>query len=154
MFFVGAAFFVWREEITLSKRVFLLVAVLVLVSALHIPLFNVAYRLLLAYLVIYIALIPGGKIRNFNRLGDYSYGVYIYAFPVQQSIMALTGGVTVLELFFSAFFISLFLAVISWHTVEKRFLQLKGKYTSFERVFPRTVLSMCQSTSEAQRGTL
>lgn len=44
----------------------------------------------LAYLVLVLAYLPGGALRQFNRLGDYSYGVYIYAFPVQQAVTALS----------------------------------------------------------------
>jgi peptidoglycan/LPS O-acetylase OafA/YrhL len=37
----------------------------------------------------YLAYVPSGWIRKYNRVGDYSYGIYIYAFPVQQSVAAL-----------------------------------------------------------------
>jgi peptidoglycan/LPS O-acetylase OafA/YrhL len=39
------------------------------------------------YLVLFIALVPGGWLRHYNRLGDYSYGLYIYGFPTQQSVL-------------------------------------------------------------------
>jgi peptidoglycan/LPS O-acetylase OafA/YrhL len=134
MFFVGAAFFIWRDKIVVSRSLFASAMFLLLATTLHQPAFQVAYRLLLAYAVLWLALVPGGWIRNFNKAGDYSYGVYIYAFPVQQSLMALTGGLSPTALFFASFFATLFLAVVSWHTVEKRCLRFKGKYAGGLRV--------------------
>ena len=41
--------------------------------------------LTLGPLVLHAAYLFGGPVRAYNRLGDYSYGVYIYAFPIQQA---------------------------------------------------------------------
>ena len=43
----------------------------------------------------YIAYVPSGNIRIFNKAGDYSYAIYTYAFPVQQSVAALIPNVSV-----------------------------------------------------------
>ena len=48
--------------------------------------FFVVYVACLAPLVLHLVYVPGGRIRAFNDWGDYSYGVYIYAFPVQQTL--------------------------------------------------------------------
>lgn len=74
------------------------------------------------YLIMYVAFIPRGFIRKFNKLGDYSYGLYIYAFPVQQVLIRETGSHSVLFNFLSAVFTTLCLAVVSWHLVESRAL--------------------------------
>jgi peptidoglycan/LPS O-acetylase OafA/YrhL len=42
--------------------------------------------LFFAYLVFYLAYVPKGFLRKYNELGDYSYGFYVYAFPVQQTL--------------------------------------------------------------------
>jgi len=66
-----------------------------------------------------------------GRVNDVSYGVYIYAFPVQQLIMVilnghrLSVGITVMI----AVAGTLPLAVASWFLVEKRALALKGRLT-------------------------
>lgn len=78
-----------------------------------------------AYLVMYLAFLPS-RLAGFARYGDFSYGVYIYAFPVQQLIVALMGGrVAVLLLAVMATPIVVTLAALSWHLVEKRALSLK-----------------------------
>lgn len=55
---------------------------------------------------------------------DYSYGVYIYAFPVQQIIINNTALGFYSSMLASAV-ITLLLGALSWHFVEKRFLRRK-----------------------------
>jgi len=61
----------------------------------------------------------------YNRVGDYSYGVYIYGWPVQETLVQWFPGLTPVELFFAAAAGTLPLAALSWHLVEQPALQLK-----------------------------
>ncbi len=88
--------------------------------------FNVVYFLLMPYIVIFLALYPSGPIRLYNRLGDYSYGVYIVAFPIQQMLVASIPSLSPLAMIIFSFAITLPLAVLSWTYVEKPALRLKG----------------------------
>lgn len=58
-----------------------------------------------------------------NRLGDSSYGVYLYAFPVQQLCLLYIPG------FWNSMIVSILVTVslgfASWHLLEKRALQAK-----------------------------
>lgn len=56
---------------------------------------------------------------------DYSYGVYIYAFPVQQAIVCLYPQITLAPYLVSAGVLIFVCAFLSWHLVEKPFLALK-----------------------------
>jgi len=134
MFFVGAAFYIWKDKVRLSSKALLIGLPLLAIASVHKDAFLVVYCLLLPFLVFYLAYVPKGFIRGFNRLGDYSYGMYIYAFPVQQSIVALLPGLSVLTMIVVSFAITLVLAVLSWHVVEKRSLKMKGEYAQIERV--------------------
>ncbi len=128
MFFIGASFFVWRDNIRLSSKLIYIGLPLLLLSAIHKDIFFVVYCLLLPFLIFYAAYIPSGGIRKFNKLGDYSYGIYIYAFPVQQSLLEIAPDISVFSLTVIAFLITLFLSILSWHLIEKRFLKMKGAY--------------------------
>ena len=134
MFFSGAAFYVLRERITLSRSAFALIALALLVSAtVDKRAFFLVYTLTVAYALFFLAYVPAGQIRSYNKIGDYSYGVYIYAFPVQQSITALRPGITVLALALCSAAITLPLAALSWHLLEKRALRLKGHFVGHTR---------------------
>ncbi len=65
-------------------------------------------------------------LRGFDRHVDVSYGLYIYAFPVQQLLVMY--GVTkygFTPYFVCALAITLALAAASWFTIEKPSLSLK-----------------------------
>lgn len=125
MFFTGAVFHILRERIVLSRSLFWLLLASLLLSSLHQPLFFLAYTGTIAYLLLYLAYVPAGFVRAYNRLGDYSYGVYIYAFPVQQSLMALMPQIGVPAMVVISGAVTLLLAVLSWHLLERYALELK-----------------------------
>jgi peptidoglycan/LPS O-acetylase OafA/YrhL len=79
----------------------------------------------LPYIVIYLANLKG-KINDFGKMGDLSYGIYIYAFPVQQTITYFSGvTISVFNLFISSASIVLVLSILSWHLIEKNALKFK-----------------------------
>ena len=151
MFFSGAAFYVLKERISLSSKLFWLFASALLASAIvGKDAFFVVYALTLAYVLFYLAYIPSGLVRKFNLVGDYSYGVYIYAFPVQQSVAAIFPGVTVLAMGLISTAVTLTLAALSWHLLEKRALGMKGVYVGHTRRILKYGLS---KTSYRSPGT-
>ena len=128
MFFTGASFFVLRKRVVLSSYAFwALVAAVVAGAVMSRSAFFVAYTLGLAYAMFYVVYVPAGFVRQYNRLGDYSYGVYIYAFPVQQSVVALIPSVSVTSLLSLSAIVTLGLAALSWHLLESRALAMKPR---------------------------
>jgi peptidoglycan/LPS O-acetylase OafA/YrhL len=126
MFFSGASLFVLRDRVPLSKRYCLALFCLMLMAAIQKDVFVVVYSAGIAYFVLSLAYLPSGRVRRFNELGDYSYGLYVFSFPVQQSIVALRPSVSVSEMVILASSFSLVLACMSWHFIERRALQLKS----------------------------
>lgn len=83
---------------------------------------------LFAYAVLFIALHPSVRMPSLDRYGDISYGLYIYAFPVQQAIAGSIDKVSPLGMVFSSLVITSILAILSWRFVEEPALKLKGSF--------------------------
>ncbi|KVO24870.1 acyltransferase family protein [Burkholderia ubonensis] len=65
-------------------------------------------------------------LRQFGRFGDLSYGVYIYAFMVQQTLIWAIGPTASFSLHLAlTVTITLACAFVSWHCIEKPALALK-----------------------------
>ena len=127
-FVMGALASLYQAHIQIKGAVALLLLLILAVSWLmgH-AVFQVAYVFCLPYLVAYLAYIPRGFVRGYNRLGDYSYGIYIYAFPIQQMVAVVYPDVSVMTMMGLSFSISLFFAVCSWHLIEEKSLRVLKK---------------------------
>jgi peptidoglycan/LPS O-acetylase OafA/YrhL len=79
-----------------------------------------------AYLLLWASCSLPKWLEPIGRNADYSYGIYIYAFPVQQ-IVALLGGTRygVVGYIVLSTLGALMLAVCSWHLVERPAMRLK-----------------------------
>ncbi len=124
-FGVGTAFYIWRDRLPLS--VFGIAGLGLLAWAVKGSLlYDPAFALALGYAVFWAAYVPGGFLRAYNRLGDYSYGIYIYAFPLQGFAVWLLGPMTPWENIALSLPLVLIPSILSWHLVEKPGLALRG----------------------------
>ena len=117
-FVCGMAAWVWRDRLALSIWGFgglALLAAALRDTALAYPALVAA----LFYGTFWLAYVPGGVLRAYNRLGDYSYGMYIYAFPLQGLVVWLWHPATPLAHIALALPLTLVAAVLSWHLVER-----------------------------------
>jgi peptidoglycan/LPS O-acetylase OafA/YrhL len=81
---------------------------------------------LLAYALIRLVYLDG-PLTHFAKYGDFSYGMYIYAFPVQQFMAwQFKDGVWWHNVLLSLP-LTLLLSALSWHWIEKRFIGRKTK---------------------------
>lgn len=134
MFFVGASLQVFKARIPMSDRGAVLAAGALATCWIAVPLqFPTLFMLTMPYLLLYLAYVPAGLVRQYNRLGDYSYGVYIYAFPVQQTLMATLQGLSPIALLLASAVITLALSALSWHLIEERALALKAPLSALTR---------------------
>ena len=137
MFFCGASIYVLSDKIVLKHTaLYLLLPLLISSVFVSKDLFFALYTLSLAYVVVCLAYLPSGMLRKYNAMGDYSYGVYIYAFPVQQAVAALWPGIMVWQMALLSTLVTLLLAVISWHVIEKPALSLKQVTVAWMRTLP------------------
>lgn len=79
-----------------------------------------------ALCVPYIAIFAGFQKEWVKLPGDYSYGIYVWAFPVQQALVQLLPGMGPLTNMAMAAPIVLALGAVSWIMIEKPGLRLKA----------------------------
>ena len=123
-FVIGMAFWLGRDHIPLALIGVALLAGLSYLTAAT-PLGQPALMLLLTYGCFWLGHVPKGAVRRYNALGDYSYGMYVYAFPLQGLVVWLFGPLTPVLHSLLAFPPVLLLAVLSWHYVEAPALRLR-----------------------------
>lgn len=128
-FAVGVGFYLFRYDIKFSE----IWAIGAAASAYFLMMFTntvYLYPILLTYITIFIGVFPFPQFKLLKS-GDYSYGVYLYGYPVTQAIIAgfpaIKGSILATSL--SAIGITCLFAAFSWHAVEKHCLKLK-KYIS------------------------
>ena len=141
-FGLGAAFYVNRDA--LPQSLWIGPAMLVAAQAPFMPLSDFLAALGLSHLVLWLALSTPRAPFNEDRFGDVSYGVYIYAFPIQQAVLHAAPELSPLALAALATPLTLAAGALSWRWVEKRALAQKkalgnGLKTRTKRVYERFV---------------
>jgi peptidoglycan/LPS O-acetylase OafA/YrhL len=119
LFMAGMLVCLYREKVPRSGRLALLGLAFLVACARFSPIAaDAVLPLTVGYAVFYWAF--SRQLLQAAKYGDYSYGTYLYAFPIQQLLLALT------SLRFPAFVIasmalSLLAGVASWFLVERWF---------------------------------
>jgi len=131
-FLLGSCFYLYRKKIPLKKSIFLFCILILLLASIFGGIKSSYISLFLGYITFYFSFIDLEKIKSFfkiEKLGDISYGLYIYAFPIQELIVYLNGGGKMKPsyVFFFSLPIIIILSLISWNLIEKKFLKFKIK---------------------------
>ena len=129
-FLIGAVVYLNRQYVFISTTVALALWVALLLmrgTQAAVPLYYVAT----AYSLLAIAFDTTFQLHRFAKYGDFSYGLYLYGFPVKQAIVVFVGAMTPGTLFMIAFPITLLLAWLSWRYVEAPSLRKKGTTSKF-----------------------
>jgi peptidoglycan/LPS O-acetylase OafA/YrhL len=110
--------FIWGDQTCI-------LAALLFIASLIFHFFEIARFITLPILVIGFGIRSTPVLNSIGeKLGDLSYGVYIYAFPVQQTLEYYFK-FNYWQLMLSGIVISYLLAYASWHLIEVRALKLK-----------------------------
>ena len=123
VFLAGAMFYRFQHRIPANWWLVGLSAAIVVASS-----FTHNYRVIGALPLAYAIIVSGALVKRSRLRNDLSYGVYIYAFPVQQLLATI--GMSALNpvLFFGLSTAAVMpVAAGSWFLVEKRASNLKGR---------------------------
>lgn len=133
-FVTGMLFYIHRDAIPRHRRL-LATIVVAMMAMIWLPstpltarlLMDVFYTPSLAYVLFYLCSKPRSAIEQTARTHDLSYGMYLYAFPIQQIILAEIGHrfgfLTYIGL---SIVCTLVVALASWTLIEKRFVTAKA----------------------------
>lgn len=122
LYLAGVVYYAYRERLRPRGGVAVL-ALLGLVVAARVPHgMVVALPTLGSYLLFYLAFNRHVRLHGAAKHGDISYGVYLYAFPIQQLIVKWAGGrMSQQALFWCALPAALAAGAASWFGVERYF---------------------------------
>jgi peptidoglycan/LPS O-acetylase OafA/YrhL len=116
-FVVGMAFYHFRRFLPLNFIVCAVACGGVVLAYGHFW-FEEIFVICWCYLIFYLGYLSCAPLKAYNHVGDYSYGMYIYAFPCEQIGAALWKGASPLALIAISFPLTLAFAVLSWHFLE------------------------------------
>src|SRR5262245_41927829 len=129
-FFGGSLLYALRRRVPFSPLL-ALAAVVALAAGALIGGFRLLFPLAGTYLLLFLACWPALPLQDFGRRGDFSYGLYVFAYPIEQSIVQWAGpSISMPAFFVLAFVPTLTLAVLSWHFIEKPSLARKPRRAS------------------------
>ncbi|MEA5000560.1 MAG: acyltransferase [Endomicrobiaceae bacterium] len=131
IFFISSFFYINNQKIILSIPLFVTAIIFWLISV-NTAFFEYVQFFTLPYIVIFIAYSKIPYINKFGKYGDFSYGIYLWAFPIQQTLIYLfPNKYNIYEYIVLSFIASLFCGIISYYLIEKPALKLKKLQNNF-----------------------
>jgi peptidoglycan/LPS O-acetylase OafA/YrhL len=124
-FWVGVLFQRFQIERFFSLTGYALAITALIAASRSDTAFKLACWVCIPYLAISFGLAQNALITRLTRTGDYSYGVYIYAFPIQQALVYLYPKLKLTPYLLASTAITLIFAIASWHLIESRALAFK-----------------------------
>lgn len=118
LFALGAGAYLFRARLPLSWLILGALFVLMLASN-RLEIEFHARALFIGYAVLCFGLLTATRGAVSGRWPDYSYGIYIYAFPLMMVAQAIVPDATHWTLAGVNFLLTLPVAVLSWHCLEK-----------------------------------
>jgi peptidoglycan/LPS O-acetylase OafA/YrhL len=124
-FMIGMMAYHYRSARFLRSWIaMVLLACALLSSALHFPI-QEFWSGAIAYGALCLGFARAPGLLPYNRLGDYSYGMYIYGWPIQQALVAALPDITPGAMTLATLPLALCCGILSWHFVERPGLRLR-----------------------------
>jgi peptidoglycan/LPS O-acetylase OafA/YrhL len=151
LFIAGVLFYVYREQIPYSRWLALLALIILLAFGLLGWGLRLVFPIAGTYLLFYVGFHRQVQFHGFGSKRDLSYGVYLYAFPIQQLIVRFLGPQMppVVHFLLALPFVFAF-ALLSWYLIEKPAMSLKE--FRFGQLAARRVLARSRDLEQAVTG--
>ncbi|TWI57610.1 peptidoglycan/LPS O-acetylase OafA/YrhL [Pseudomonas duriflava] len=129
-FFSGSVLYLYKDKIIWSWRIALGLGLISLATLGHDAWF-IIHALSIPYIALCFAQAKTPYLCNAGRYGDFSYGLYIFGFPIQQLLVMWLGAHTNMAVLIGlSFALTLGLAALSWHFVEAPAMRLKTRWAA------------------------
>jgi peptidoglycan/LPS O-acetylase OafA/YrhL len=126
-FLTGMLCYYYRERIIISPLFFLLLIPSLIFLSLRLDIYRYTVFLLIPMLVMSAGAFAVDQVKKITPRPDLSYGIYVFAFPVQQLVANYLHPAGALEFFILSLIAVCPLALLSWYGVEKKALRLKDR---------------------------
>jgi len=127
-FFSGSIFFLFQNRIAKNILIFivLFISSLLILNSEFLSLLSKKILLIftLPYIIFYLAF-QKSYLNSFGKYGDFSYGIYIYGFFIQQIVFTYFPTSNQFLNFLISYPIILFIGYSSYHLIEKQFMKTK-----------------------------
>lgn len=134
-FLLGVAIYFFRDRIVLARSWFAVSLAIGLALLLN-PFGDFLAAPFLVYATVYLGLLNPARWRLVAS-GDYSYGIFLYGFPVQQSLISALPWLPWYAHLPLSYLITFALAAFSWHAIEAPALKLRPLLYRFEAAILR-----------------
>ncbi|MDA3890665.1 MAG: acyltransferase [Salinivirgaceae bacterium] len=126
-FISGSVFYKFRNIISFNSLIIILATTIIYLTN-SLPFAEYLKILLLPYIILGLGFSGKLHFKTIGKHGDFSYGLYLYAFPVQQLIVFSLGDkIPLLLMVFLSFAFTLPFAIFSWKIIEKPALRIRKK---------------------------
>jgi peptidoglycan/LPS O-acetylase OafA/YrhL len=127
-FLSGSCFYFYRKYIPKNTLLIILSSIILIVSFRWVRVFELCQAVFGTYLLLCFVFSDTVKLNDFAKRGDFSYGIYLYGWPIQQLVFLYFGsrlniGATIIVSLILVFPFAFF----SWFAIEKPCLSLKKK---------------------------
>ena len=126
-FLAGVFVYSIRDQIIISRKYALALFPVLCLSIFIPPITSLCFSIIGTYILFVMGYSPNISMPNVHKIGDLSYGIYIFGWPIQQIIMQQSGySMTWYMNFLLSMPFILVMACISWNCVEKTSLKFKS----------------------------
>lgn len=150
-YFAGGVLMHWIQGRYGTTRRGAAISLVLLLASCVIGVQRYAFAVFGAYLVVFLGERPNVGSSIARKIGDCSYGIYLFGWPVEQMVRRLTGTTDPWRLFVMALPVAVILGWISFHAVEKRAMGLR---TAVAARIRRVVSRVFDAVGSARAGVL
>jgi peptidoglycan/LPS O-acetylase OafA/YrhL len=130
-FFIGGSSLASLQLEQIKNKGFIVLGFIIIgVASIYFNYYDSVKHIILPFIILLFGFLPLPFFSTFSKIGDMSYGIYIYSFPIQQTLTYFFK-LSTYELMIYSVILSICCGFLSWHLIEKTALKYK-KITLFK----------------------